>query len=112
MVTPHDLIVRNVFVSCVLVGLLARVTTRVGPYVGPNEPAKTQTNDQPMNQSERKGPVRLYISLVLSLLACDDVGYAASVTLRWDADNEQDLVGYKIYKRLFPSLDYGSPVFS
>jgi len=65
-----------------------------------------------MNQPERKCRVRLYSSLALSFLACDDVGYAASITLLWDAHNEQALVGYKIYKRLLPSLDYGSPVSS
>ena len=73
----------------------------------------TQTNDQPMNQSERKGPVWLYIIyLALYLLACGEVSHAASVSLNWDANNESDLAGYKIYKRILPSTDYGSPVFS
>ena len=38
--------------------------------------------------------------------------HAATVTLTWNANNEIDLAGYKIYKRLLPSIDYGSPIFS
>ena len=72
----------------------------------------TQTNDQPIKQAERKCRVWLCIGLVLSLLACGDMSYAASVSLDWDANNEQDLAGYKVYKRMLPSIDYGSPVFS
>ena len=72
----------------------------------------TLKNDSPINQSERKCPVRLYIFLALFLLAYGDVGYAASVPIAWDANPEQDLAGYKVYKRILPSLDYGSPVFS
>ena len=38
--------------------------------------------------------------------------HAASVSVTWDANNESDLAGYKIYQRKLPSTDYGSPVFS
>jgi hypothetical protein len=72
----------------------------------------TQTKNQLINQSERKGPVWLYICLALYLLASGEVSYAASVSLNWDANNESDLVGYKIYQRILPSSDYGTPVFS
>ena len=54
----------------------------------------------------------LYICLALSLLACGDVSYAANASVTWNASPEQDLAGYKIYKRTLPSINYGSPIFS
>ena len=65
-----------------------------------------------MNQAERQCLVRLCVCLALSLLACPAVGYAGSVSLTWDANNEQDLAGYSVYQRMLPSTEYGSPVFS
>ena len=38
--------------------------------------------------------------------------HAANVTLTWNPNNESDLAGYKIYKRVLPSTDYGLPIFS
>ena len=50
--------------------------------------------------------------VLCSTLVYMSSAFAGEVTLRWDANNEQDLVGYKVYKRMLPSLDYGYPVFS
>lgn len=38
--------------------------------------------------------------------------HAANVTLTWSPNSESDLAGYRIYKRILPSSDYGGPIFS
>ena len=67
----------------------------------------------PMKEDRLKGTFSTSILvLALSVWACGDLSYAASVSLTWDANNEHDLAGYTVYQRMLPSTDYGSPVFS
>ncbi|WP_454065070.1 hypothetical protein [Candidatus Nitrospira salsa] len=52
----------------------------------------------------------LFLVAVLSSLPLH--GQAASLTLTWEPNNENDLAGYRIYKRIPPSTNYGAPAFS
>ncbi|HBP86985.1 MAG TPA: hypothetical protein DD706_04730, partial [Nitrospiraceae bacterium] len=52
------------------------------------------------------------LTLLLFGLFVSPAYSASSIQLTWNANNESDLAGYKIYKRTLPSQDFGQPIFS
>lgn len=52
-----------------------------------------------------------FLLLLVSFIMVSNL-YAAGISLTWNANKEADLARYKVYNRLLPTNEYGSPIFS
>ena len=71
------------------------------PNINPHPPSKS--NDYKRNMI---GFLKLPIYIFVYLFMIVSTSMASDITLKWDANSEHDLAGYKIYYRTDPTIPY------